>query len=343
MDFNIEDEKRYIVNVGSIGQPRDDDFRASYCIYDNEKQDVFFRKVPFDIESYRRELAKAKIPENSSYFIEFYLTRTSKPLRDTIGFRELSAEQAIFGAEEVKSLECEVEKLRRSKKLLLIIIFLCVSVCLGLALLYAKISANNRSIAEAARIAEEKLAKKNKTIYDGIRRDFALLPPAQETEIILMPAIGEATSQKPFDGWSVELFHPDKQQVFCEIFPDKKQGDLPSFRIVSKSTDEIILKYKPLPVRRGMRFSASAQFKKISLEAGHIALCLLLEKPDGTTEVLAQNIPDEILSSDSWTRRTSITIGKDDAIRSEGMLYYAIKGNFSGEVLVRKCSLVEKK
>ncbi len=40
---------RYIVNVGSVGQPRDDNPRACYTIYDSERRVVWFRRVAYDI------------------------------------------------------------------------------------------------------------------------------------------------------------------------------------------------------------------------------------------------------------------------------------------------------
>ena len=53
-DFAFEEQKRYIVNVGAVGEPRDGDVRASYCIFDEERREVFFRRVAFDLEAYRR-------------------------------------------------------------------------------------------------------------------------------------------------------------------------------------------------------------------------------------------------------------------------------------------------
>ena len=42
---------RYMVNVGSVGQPRDDDPRACYVIYDTATQIVRFRRIAYDIQS----------------------------------------------------------------------------------------------------------------------------------------------------------------------------------------------------------------------------------------------------------------------------------------------------
>ena len=46
----LDPAKRYIVNVGSVGEPRDpDDLSARYVIYDTVSRQVEFRSVAFDI------------------------------------------------------------------------------------------------------------------------------------------------------------------------------------------------------------------------------------------------------------------------------------------------------
>lgn len=56
-DTRLESDKRYIVNVGSVGEPRDSqDLRARYVLYDTETREVIFRRVDFDIVSYRQDL-----------------------------------------------------------------------------------------------------------------------------------------------------------------------------------------------------------------------------------------------------------------------------------------------
>ncbi len=51
-DFALEDGKRYLVNVGSVGYPRSGVCRSSYCIYDGDAKSVRFRSLPFDLEGY---------------------------------------------------------------------------------------------------------------------------------------------------------------------------------------------------------------------------------------------------------------------------------------------------
>lgn len=54
--------KKYIVNVGSVGQPRDRDNRASYCIFDTEKKEVYFKRVKYNIQKCQEKIVKAGLP-----------------------------------------------------------------------------------------------------------------------------------------------------------------------------------------------------------------------------------------------------------------------------------------
>jgi len=58
----IEDGAKYFINVGSVGQPRDGDWRACYAIYDLEQQMVVFRRVDYDIAETQRKIMAAGLP-----------------------------------------------------------------------------------------------------------------------------------------------------------------------------------------------------------------------------------------------------------------------------------------
>lgn len=51
IDFTLERGKKYIVSVGSVGQPRDYDNRASYVVYDASKRRFEFKRIEYDIET----------------------------------------------------------------------------------------------------------------------------------------------------------------------------------------------------------------------------------------------------------------------------------------------------
>ncbi|HEX3127204.1 MAG TPA: metallophosphoesterase family protein [Thermoanaerobaculia bacterium] len=53
---------RYLVNPGSIGQPRDRDPRASYMTYDSERRIVRWHRVEYPIEDAQRRIRRAGLP-----------------------------------------------------------------------------------------------------------------------------------------------------------------------------------------------------------------------------------------------------------------------------------------
>jgi hypothetical protein len=59
----IEPGAKYFINIGSVGQPRDGDPRASYAIYDHENKLVVFRRVNYDITKTQGKIIAAGLPE----------------------------------------------------------------------------------------------------------------------------------------------------------------------------------------------------------------------------------------------------------------------------------------
>lgn len=54
--------KKYFINVGSVGQPRDGDPRAAYVIYDMINNLVELRRVPYDIQAAQKRIIDAGLP-----------------------------------------------------------------------------------------------------------------------------------------------------------------------------------------------------------------------------------------------------------------------------------------
>lgn len=61
--LRIEKPRRYLLNPGSIGQPRDGDPRAGFAIADLEHQTVEFWRVPYDIAAVQERMRAAHLPE----------------------------------------------------------------------------------------------------------------------------------------------------------------------------------------------------------------------------------------------------------------------------------------
>lgn len=58
----IEATKKYFINAGSVGQPRDGDWRAAYCIYDTDQNVVEQRRVKYDVATAQDKIIKAGLP-----------------------------------------------------------------------------------------------------------------------------------------------------------------------------------------------------------------------------------------------------------------------------------------
>jgi diadenosine tetraphosphatase ApaH/serine/threonine PP2A family protein phosphatase len=58
-----EQGRRYIVNVGSVGQPRDRDPRATWALWDVEAGRVELRRVAYDVDTARRKIVEAGLPQ----------------------------------------------------------------------------------------------------------------------------------------------------------------------------------------------------------------------------------------------------------------------------------------
>lgn len=58
----IEPGKKYLVNVGSVGQPRDGDPRSAYCIYDADTNEVSLHRVEYDLPSAQAAILAAGLP-----------------------------------------------------------------------------------------------------------------------------------------------------------------------------------------------------------------------------------------------------------------------------------------
>lgn len=54
--FELRREIKYLINPGSVGQPRDRDPRASFLIYEREKEKVTFKRVEYDIKSAQKKI-----------------------------------------------------------------------------------------------------------------------------------------------------------------------------------------------------------------------------------------------------------------------------------------------
>ena len=65
--FTLRKDWKYIVSVGSVGQPRDYDNRASYTLFDSVKKRFEFKRVEYDIETAADKVLRAKLERNFAH------------------------------------------------------------------------------------------------------------------------------------------------------------------------------------------------------------------------------------------------------------------------------------
>jgi len=61
-DWPLRKELRYLINPGSVGQPRDGDWRAAFAIFDSDAWIVSFHRVPYNLRVAQEKILAANLP-----------------------------------------------------------------------------------------------------------------------------------------------------------------------------------------------------------------------------------------------------------------------------------------
>ncbi len=69
--LTLADGVRYIVNPGSVGQPRDRDSRASCAIYDEEARTIEIIRTPYNIKACQQDMLEKGLPPALAYRLMF--------------------------------------------------------------------------------------------------------------------------------------------------------------------------------------------------------------------------------------------------------------------------------
>ena len=66
-DVSMEANNKYIINVGSVGQPRDGDPRASYGVLDKDEGRFLLKRLPYPVDVVQEKMRQENLPK---YLIE---------------------------------------------------------------------------------------------------------------------------------------------------------------------------------------------------------------------------------------------------------------------------------
>ncbi len=61
--LSLVEGTRHLINPGSVGQPRDGDWRAAFLIYDSDRGEIEFHRVPYDVTASQGRILMAGLPE----------------------------------------------------------------------------------------------------------------------------------------------------------------------------------------------------------------------------------------------------------------------------------------
>jgi predicted phosphodiesterase len=60
--LQLKADTRYLINPGSVGQPRDGDWRAAFALFDSDTQIVHFHRTPYNLKSSQDRINDAGLP-----------------------------------------------------------------------------------------------------------------------------------------------------------------------------------------------------------------------------------------------------------------------------------------
>jgi len=69
--FKIDPSKKYFINVSAVGQPRDNNPKCGYVIYDQEAATIELRRLDYDIATTQKKIRAAGLPERLAERLAF--------------------------------------------------------------------------------------------------------------------------------------------------------------------------------------------------------------------------------------------------------------------------------
>jgi predicted phosphodiesterase len=68
--LKLDPALKYLVNPGSVGQPRDHDRRSAFALYDSDEDEILFYRVPYDIAAAQERILLAGLPRGLALRLE---------------------------------------------------------------------------------------------------------------------------------------------------------------------------------------------------------------------------------------------------------------------------------
>lgn len=318
-EFRVDGAQRYLVNVGSVGQPRDGEARASYVIYDTAEQTVRWRRIPFDLDAYREALETAGIDASETYFLSRDPRKAATPLREQLNFSPATRpEQSARDTVEVADIELLSRSVRKWKTF--VVLLACLLLGLGGITGYSV----------------WRWATRMQVIESSTMSPIDAAESEEGANLLRFPE-GSIPKGRTVPFWRVTLGDRHKQSVGVV-----QQDNGAVFMLSSDNgKDEMRIASSPILVQPGMKLCFEALFAKPPNFTGTAAVVIpLLLSSDGTEERMDQFI----VKQPNQPRQGGWTLAKQTfTVPADGQsLRLEIRGRFVGDVNVSQVRLYKK-
>lgn len=314
-DFELEDGKRYLVNAGSVGSPRDGDARGSFCLYDDRARAVYWRRVPFDLDAFRTALTNAGLPSSPSHFLQKDPRAAVLPLRTLLSFRSPAAEEpAARDVVQVEAIRRLQSRLRRWRGLAVGILALGLAAA-GVGGWTWMQRPRSAVIGSVGRVEARSVA---------MEQNLLTFPPQ------LIPA-GE-----PIAGWQIRLGDRKRQTVELALTPDAEL-----VLTSGNPTVELQAVSDSIEVRDDMKFRLEGMFLKGDDFKGTIQVAVSVVKLAGGRE---ETVDPYLIKEPNQSRRGGWWLAQQTFELPAGARSFRVKlvGKFQGAVRVKELSLTRK-
>jgi diadenosine tetraphosphatase ApaH/serine/threonine PP2A family protein phosphatase len=320
-DFELEPGKRYLVNVGSVGQPRDGDPRASYCLYDSTLRTVTWRRIPFDLDGYRDDLERAGLSPDASPFLRFDPRNQLAAIRPEPDFRPPdSPKRGARGAIAVQEIDSLKKRVRTWRRTALALTGLAAfGLLAAAALLWMR--HRDRPIVHAAA-----------TPLPIVAADYP-----EGANLLAWPE-APAGPLRTVPGWNVRLGNGRRQSLYAET-----GSDGPTVLRLHSGTDErpFFLESSAIRAEPGRKFTAEALIRKSPGFRGSVALIVSVERITNGQE---ERLEHFVLKEPNLARKEGWTAVRETFETPAGTIRLRLKlgGRFRGEVELAPPALLRR-
>lgn len=318
-DFMLEEQKRFLVNVGSVGYSRDGDPRASYCIHDTTRAAVYWRRVAFDLDAYRAAVARSGLPDRENHLLATDPGRAAQSVRPVMSFTPpTTAERGARAAVQTQRIEVLQKAVRRWR-----------TTAALLAMLLAAAGAAAGALA---------FRHSQRTWILPALESSPVAPASSATgdNRIPLPATPPPPGGRASD-WTLEIADRYRQQT--EWF--SRADGLTVLKMSSAAPDEYLRAVSRLiSAGPGETFTVEGLFRKGPEFDGHLALVVSVDRPES-----AGGRIEEFLVKEPNAQRREGWLEAQQTFRTPAgatAVQVAVRGRFTGIAEVRGVSLIRK-